>query len=180
MSNVEAAQKARAVLPPGAVDRWRERWQEAQRDTTWMEGHRLRDEQRAVALPEIGALVKGFLDRDLVIAEFRETFDRKTRNEWDLFGLKGLSGAMFLNKLVKHLSDQDELTRELQAALAVPVDDDAARQQIDELATYLNRKIDEGSATRSDLQPNRAPFLVSAVWHMQHPERWPIQQRHDY
>ena len=74
-----------------------------------MEGHRLRDEQRAVALPEIGALVKGFLDRDLVIAEFRETFDRKTRNEWDLFGLKGLSGAMFLNKLVKHLSDQDEL-----------------------------------------------------------------------
>ena len=139
-----------------------------------MEGHRLRDEQRAVALPEIGALVKGFLDRDLVIAEFRETFDRKTRNEWDLFGLKGLSGAMFLNKLVKHLSDQDELTRELQAALAVPVDDDAARQQIDELATYLNRKIDEGSATRSDLQPNRAPFLVSAVWHMQHPERWPI------
>ena len=174
MSDVEAGQNAPAVLTPGAIDRWRQRWQEAQRDTEWIDRHRLRDEQRAQALPQIRDLVRHFLDRDFDISEFRETFDRKTRNEWDLFGLKGLSGAMFLNKLVKHLPDQDELTRELQAALAVPVDDDTARLQIDEFARYLNQKIDEGSAARSDLQPNRTPFFVSAVWHMQHPERWPI------
>ena len=174
MSNVEAAQKASAVLPSGAVDRWRERWQQAQRDRTWIERYRLRDAKRKQILPEISELVKRFLDRDLAIPEFRETFDRKTKNEWDLFGLKGLSGAMFLNKLVKHLSDHDELKRELQAALAVPVDDAAARLQIDDLTRYLDRKIEEGSATRADLQPNRAPFLVSAIWHVQHWDRWPI------
>ena len=177
MSNVQAGQDAPAVLPPGSVERWRERWQEAQRDTIWLEGNRLRDQQRKQALPEIGDLVKRFLDRDLGILEFRETFDRKTRNEWDLFGLKGLSGAMFLNKLVKHLADQDELTRELRTALTVPVDEDAARLQIDGITGYLHRTIEEGSATLADLQPNRAPFLLSAIWHMQQPKRWPIIYR---
>ncbi|MDE0227199.1 MAG: AAA family ATPase [Gammaproteobacteria bacterium] len=177
MSNVQAGHDAHAVLPPGAVDRWRERWQEAQRDTTWFEGNRLRDEQRRQVLPEISGLAKRFLDRNLGISEFRETFDRKTRNEWDLFGLKGLSGAMFLNKLVKHLSDQDELTRELQTALTVPVDENAARLQIDDLTGYLYRKIEEGSAALADLQPKRAPFLLSAIWHMQQPDRWPIIYR---
>ena len=94
-----------------------------------------------------------------------------------MFGLKGPSGAMFLNKLVKHLPDQDELTRGLQAALAAPGDDDAARLQIDDLARFLDRKIDEGSASRADLQPNRAPFLLSAIWHMQLQDRWPIIYR---
>ena len=79
MSNVET-QKAPAMLPPSAVERWRMRWKEAERDTTWIEGNRLRDEQRKQALPEISDLVKRFLDRDLGILEFRETFDRNTRN----------------------------------------------------------------------------------------------------
>lgn len=177
MSNIENTQMTPVVLPTGAVDRWRKRWQDAQHDATWIERHRLRDDKRKQMLPEISDLVKRFLDHDLGIPEFRETFDRKTRNEWDLFGLKGLSGAMFLNKLVKHLPDQDELTRELQAALTVPGDDAAARSQIDGLRRYLDRKIEEGPATRADLQPNRAPFLVSALWHMQHADRWPIIYR---
>ena len=115
-----------------------------------------------------------FLHRRLAITEFRETFDRKTKKEWDLFGLQGLSGAMFLNKLVKHLSDQDELTRELQTAIAVPADEAAARLQLDDLTGYLDRKIEEGAATRADLEPNRALLLVSAIWHMQRPDLWPI------
>ena len=176
MSNIEATstQRAPAVLPPGAVDRWRDRWQEAQHDATWVEQHRLRDAKRTETLPKINDLVQQFLHRGLAITEFRETFDRKTKNEWDLFGLKGLSGAMFLNKLVKHLSDQDELTRELQTALAVPTDEAAARLQLDALTGYLDRKIEEGAATRADLQPNRALLLVSAIWHMQRPGLWPI------
>ncbi len=177
MSNIEATRKAPAMLPPGAVDRWRERWQEAQHDATWVERHRLLDAKRTETLREINDLVQQFLHRDLAVSEFRETFDRKTRNEWDLFGLKGLSGGMFLNKLVKHLPDQEELTRELQAALAVPVDDDTAHLKIDDLARFLDRKIHEGSASSADLQPNRAPFLLSAVWHLQQPDRWPIIYR---
>ena len=37
MSNIEATQRAPAVLTTGAVDRWRNRWQEAQHDATWVE-----------------------------------------------------------------------------------------------------------------------------------------------
>ena len=115
-----------------------------------------------------------FLRGHANLGEFRDTFDRKTRNEWDLFGLKGLSGAMFLNKLAKHLPDEAEVSRELRRALTVPEDDPQARDKIAGLMTFLDRQIDANVATGGELQPNRAPFFVSACWHVQAPESWPI------
>jgi hypothetical protein len=63
------------------------------------------------------------------LGDFRETFDRKTRNEWDLFGLKGLSGAMFLNKFAKYLPDQEDAASVVKTALQAPTSEIEARTQ---------------------------------------------------
>ena len=106
--------------------------------------------------------------------EFRSAFDRKTRTAWDSFGLKGLSGAMFLNKLVKHLPDGDEVSNELRKVIAVPADENEAREKLAGFLAFLEHRIKAGVTTSGELQPNRAPFLVSAFWHVQAPDVWPI------
>jgi MoxR-like ATPase len=163
-----------AALPSDAIERWRAFWREAHEDPAWMEQHRLRDGKRREILPEMRGLVMQFLDGRIPLTAFRDTFDRRTRNEWDLFGLKGPAGAMFLNKLSKHLADTDEATVELQRVLLVPSDDAAARDQIDRFMAYLERHVERGAASQADLQPNRVPFFVSACWHLQQMEIWPI------
>jgi 5-methylcytosine-specific restriction protein B len=155
-------------------DRWRELWNQARADATWVERHRLRDSKRREVLPEIRELVTGFIGGQMSLPDFRETFDRKTRNEWDLFGLKGLSGAMFLNKFAKYLPDQDDAASVLRATLQAPTSEIEARTQLHELMAYLDRQISAGVATGAGLQPNRSPFFVSACWHAQQPGQWPI------
>jgi MoxR-like ATPase len=163
-----------STMAPAVVDRWRDRWNEARADTAWTDRHRIRDSKREAILPEIEALISSFVSGRLTLGDFKEIFDRKTRNEWDLFGLKGLSGAMFLNKVSKNLPDQEASARVLRAAVTVPADDTEARERLSTLMAYLDRQIAEGVATGAGLQPNRSPFFVSACWHMQEPARWPI------
>lgn len=161
------------LIPPPAVERWRARWAEAQTDSEWLERHELRDEKRREVLPEIRDLIDRFLGGKISVSTFRAEFDLKTRNAWDFFGLKGLSGAMFLNKLAKHLP-HDELDGELRAVLRVPPDAAAATAQFDQFLQYLNKQFEDGVVNHHDIQPNRSPFFVSACWHVQEPERWPI------
>jgi len=78
------------------------------------------------------------------------------------------------NKLAKHLPNQDEVTAELQTVLRVPTNESSAHTQIDGLMKYLDQQIQSGETTREELQPNTTPFFISAFWHMQRPEEWPI------
>ena len=165
------------VLPSGITQRWQTYWSEGCEDSSWVERHRLRNRKRTEILPEIKQLIIDFLEGDITLSDFRATFDLKTRNEWDLFGLKGMSGAMFLNKLVKHLPDREELSSRLQQTLRLPKTDEDARQRIDDFLEFLNDRIEEGVTSKLDLQPNRTPFFVSACWHAQQSDRWPIIYR---
>src|SRR5882724_10779805 len=90
---------------------------EAQLDRAWVKEHIERNRRREVIQKELNGFLAKFVAGRLSMTEFRETFDRKTRKEWDGFGLKGLSGAMFLNKLVKHIPDQTSLTARLKDTL---------------------------------------------------------------
>jgi MoxR-like ATPase len=146
---------------------------DARSDLAWVERHRIRDEKRREILPQMRDLISGFLEQKVSLTELRETFDRKTRNEWDLFGLKGPSGAMFLNKLCKHLSHETVGTA-LRTALEVPTSDANAGMKLQAFMDFLDRQVEEGLATVDDIQPNRAPFFVSACWHVQKPDIWPI------
>lgn len=162
-----------AVVGEHVIERWREYWDEAKSGAS-VERDQLRDTKRREVLPQIHDLIAGFLGGDVSLADFRDTFDRKTRKEWDFFGFKGNSGAMFLNKLVKHLPDQREVARVLQRTLKVPENEADAREKLNALMGYLDEQIESGAATGAGLQPNRAPFFVSGCWHAQRPEEWPI------
>lgn len=162
------------VVPVEVLRRWKGFWETVATDTEWVERHRVRDGKREEILPDIRTLVEGFLAGGVDLEAFRDTFDTKTRNEWDLFGLKGMSGAMFLNKLVKHIPDRQRLKAQLQRALLCPKDLAEARGKVDELTDYLDELIESGAVTRGDVQPNRAPFFLSACWHALQPTRWPI------
>jgi len=62
------------------------------------------------------AWLRRFLAGDVGLEQFRSTFDRRTRTDWDAFALKGASGAMFLNVLAKHAGHRVKLARHLRAA----------------------------------------------------------------
>ena len=133
-----------------------------------------RDMRRFEVQQEMLIFLQQFLKGDITVDEFRATFDRRTRKEWDVFGLKGMSGAMFLNTLVKHINDQAELAQRLRILLLVPESDKSARQKMADFYNYLMAFIDNGEISKRQIQPVRLTFFASGWWHLQDVERWPI------
>lgn len=156
------------------LDHWRAILEQAQKDSEWVAYHRERDQRRLVARTQMLELLQQFLSGKCSLEEFRATFDLKTRGEWDVFGLKGMSGAMFLNMLVKHLPDQDGLAQRLRTALALPQAPELGRQEMEAFLAYLNEAIRTGAVTKREIQPARLTFFLSAWWHMQQEQTWPI------
>jgi hypothetical protein len=119
------------------LDHWRSVLEQARKDSEWVAFHHARDERRLVARTQMLDLLQRFLSGKCGLEEFRATFDLRTRSDWDLFGLKGMSGAMFLNMLVKHLPDQNVLVQRLRTALAVPLTPEQGRQEMELFLAYL-------------------------------------------
>jgi MoxR-like ATPase len=118
-------------------------------------------------------VLRAFLGGELSASDLRATFDSKTKTDWNVFGLKG-TAAMFLNKLVKYLPDQEELADRLRAALPAPESVDDAGRRMAAFSDYLATLIETGVASKADIQPSRAAFFLSGWWHIQDPETWPI------
>lgn len=153
---------------------WPDRLAAMRADDAFVEHNRGRDRRREEVRPEMRALFKDFREGRITLRELRDTFDRRTRTDWDVFGLKGLSGAMFLNTLVKHLpSHTDEITRLLVAAMTLPASEPDARARMRGLHDRLVELVDTGVVTARLVQATRVPFFVSAVWHVEHPDVWP-------
>jgi hypothetical protein len=81
---------------------------------------------------------------------------------------------MFLNKLVLHLPDQVTLRSELLAAAGLPRTAEEAEAHMSAFLGFLERMIAEGKASKMQIQPGRAPFFLSAWWHLQDRESWPV------
>jgi hypothetical protein len=156
------------------ISRWRAWLQEANADEEWKTSRAEVDATRTTIVPELLDLLQRFLDSSISLEQFRAEFDQRTRTDWTVFGLKGLSGAMYLNMLTKYVPDREELTRKLQAGLPAPSDEPQAHARMSEFVEYLNDLIQQQKARRRKLQPARAPYLLSAWWHLQEPEKWPI------
>lgn len=129
---------------------------------------------RVVVRAGLLTLLKSYLSGEIDSVTLKATFDQRTRTDWKRFGLKGMSGAMFLNKLVNHIPESAGLSEHLKAALVVPKDIAEARAKLQGFLDYLARLVSSKTATEQQIQPRRTPFLVSAWWHMQEPEDWPI------
>lgn len=161
------------VLSEAQIGIWREREAKRRNDAADIAFNRSRDKRRHVVRQQMLAFLDEFLSNRISLREFKETFDRKTRREWDTFGLKGTSGAMFLNTLVKHLPDQQAITVQLQRVLPLPQDAAEGRTRLQSFYDYLMGLIQRGTITRRQVQPMRATFFVSSWWHLQSTELWP-------
>ncbi len=157
-----------------SLSKFRAALDESRTDSQWVFEQEARNQKRVGVQREIADLVKRFLSGEVSTADFRRIFHQKNTKEWDVFGLKGLSGGMFLNKLVKHVPDQDLLARALKKVILVPSDPARAQTEMNEFVSYLNGLIANRLVSKLQLQPARAPFFVSSLWHMQDKDAWPI------
>jgi len=150
--------------PTEVLDRWKTYLEEMRADTGWTLRNQELDQQRLEALREMRELIGKYLQGEINTAGFSQTFQYKAAAEWEAFGLKGMNGAMFLNKLVRHITDENRLALKLRAALKTPQSPDEARTAMRTLAAYLEEQVGKGVVTRSELQPARHAVFLSA-WH---------------
>lgn len=123
-----------------------------------------REATRAALLDWLDRLRSG----QTTLEDARVEFDQRTRQEWSAWGLKGASGAMFLNMLGKNLSRHEEVRTALLAALhPPPADAAAAGERIRAFMGFIEARIAEGDAQRAQVTPNRAPFFLSSWWNIQ-------------
>lgn len=162
------------TIDQSVVEKWRASREVSQRDAEWVAHHKERDLKRIEARKELGDLLKRFLAKRMTLESFRSEYHHRTRNEWSVFGLKGLSGAMFLNMLAKNLPDSAATAKHLRDALTKPADDKEASAKLQGFYKYLDDLIDSGQVSRNRLQPARLPFFVSTWWHVQDIEGWPV------
>jgi hypothetical protein len=154
-------------------EQWRATQQEYLADAAMVMMHQAIDERRLLVQQEMTALLGAFLNRSITLQEFNALFQQKTQGAWNVFRMRGTSGGMYLNKLVKYI-DNTTLTSHLRSCLRLPEDTREAEQQMQGLTHYFERLIAQEKGLRSHLQPARIPFLLSAWWHLQDMHHWPI------
>jgi hypothetical protein len=107
-------------------------------------------------------LMQQYLEGRLQLKPFQVTFDKETRTTWDIMGLKGMSGAMFLNTLVKYIPDQVAVDTALKAALPRPTDPVAGRAKMEVLVSFVESWLADGKVLKTHVQAARIPFFLSA------------------
>ncbi len=161
-------------LTESQIEKWRNHADEASSDSEWVSRNTVRNQERIIVQKEILDLFQKFQTDEIPLETLKETFDQKTRTDWDVFGFKGMSGAMFLNMLVKHIPDQVRLIAELKHVFELAADELDGRNKLEGFSAYLEDVITSGRVTRRAIQPARVPFLVSGIWHLKDNETWPI------
>ncbi len=158
---------------PDLIEKWRATQQEYLADTSAVMAHQALDQLRTHVQQEMTQVLDDFLNRALTLKEFNTTFQQKTQGAWNVFRMRGTSGGMFLNKLVKYLDDEP-FTSHLRAGLRLPEDSGEGQRHMQELTQYFERLITQQKVSRAQLQPARIPFLLSSWWHLQNSQHWPI------
>jgi hypothetical protein len=148
------------TIPSPMVERWRTLLQEAWNDENWDAFHRDQVARRIAARDEILTLMRRYLSGELGTERLRAIFDKKTRHEWDVFGFKGISGAMLLNVLMKHAGDEHEVAEQLRAAMPVPASVEDGRERMGAYLCYVESLIASHAVTRQQLAPSRIPFFL--------------------
>lgn len=144
-------------------------------DTDFITARREIEIERQPNLPDAQNLLKNYLDNRIDSSEFRHEFQLRSMNAWKTFGLSGFSGAMFLNMLVNNVPNQYQLEveKQLKTVLRVPKSLDDAYDRLNDFMEFLKELVN-GKVSKRKLQPAHAPFFVSAWWHFQDMQEWPI------
>lgn len=156
------------------IDHWRIIYGSYTADTCSADLYQDFDRQRQLIQSEMIQLLNSFLDGAISLKEFNTIFQQRTHDHWRIFHLRGMSGGLFLNKLVKYVPDEETFAHLLRMMLHVPEDRRDGQQQMWAFLRFLEGLITSQQTTRFQVQPARIPFFLSAWWHIQAPERWPI------
>jgi hypothetical protein len=155
------------------IEQWRAIQREYLTDTPAVIAHQALDQRRLHVQEEMTRFLDDFLNRSITLKEFNAMFQQKTQGAWNVFLMRGTSGGMYLNKLVKYIDD-DTFTSTLRAVLRLPEDSGEGRRRMQELTEYFERLITQQKVSRAHLQPARIPYLLSSWWHLQNSQHWPI------
>lgn len=162
------------MLFDSQVEKFRSLYEKFQADTQQVEIYRQLDQRRLIAKEEMLTFLDSYLTGQVSTKQLKDTFDRKTRTEWNCFGFKGMSGAMFLNKLVNHISDGEALPNQLKSVLKAPITVHDGEIQMRAFLRFIEELIFSNQVTKQQIQPARTPFFISAWWHLQDTELWPV------
>jgi hypothetical protein len=157
------------------IERWMQYRDAMFADTEFMDVYRKNEHEREPNISDAQNMLRSYLGKRNNNSEFRGDFQLKTMNAWRTFGLSGFSGAMFLNMLVNNVPvpDQAEVEQQLKTVLPVPESLDDAYDRLSNFMDFLKRLVN-GKVSKRKLQPAHAPFFVSAWWHFQDMQEWPI------
>ena len=172
IEGVKRGETPPAVLPAD-VERWRPLLEAAEGDPEYVERYRLRDQRRMEVNPALKNLAESFIGGQASLVDFKERFDSKTRVEWEVLGLRGPAGAMFLNQVAKNVPDHSVAERVMRAAVEVPANAEDARAKIDSVIRLIDDLQASGVVPSNALRSANAPFFLSGCWHAQQPETWP-------
>jgi hypothetical protein len=167
-------QKGVAVWSQEQLDQWHFCWRASLDDVASVAAHKEMDRRRTVMRREFTCLLQSFLDGVITMSSFNAAFQGLMHGPHNVFSLRGMSGGMFFNKLVKHLRDDEGLARHLRATLVAPKETRDGEQRMRSLVRFLDTLILEQRMTRVQIQPARVPFFLSAWWHLQETTRWPM------
>jgi 5-methylcytosine-specific restriction protein B len=131
-----------------------------------------RNRNRAAISAHLTQFRVGQMDLDT----FRQALDRRTRADWQFFGLKGASGAMFVNMLARNVPDREGVTAALRAALLPPANAGEAEARIRGLTAWLDAGIEADDFGRDQVHPGRAATFLSTCWAAEAPD-WPAWWR---
>ncbi|GHO96263.1 hypothetical protein KSF_063110 [Reticulibacter mediterranei] len=156
------------------LEKWHCRKQQYFSEKISVELHKEIHQQRLLVQQEMLQVLNLFLDGAMTLKEFNQVFQQRTHEEWNVFHLRGMSGGLFLNKLVKYIPEEDTFAHLLRMMLRIPVDQQDGQRHMRALTRFLEGIIASQQATRLQLQPARVPFFLSVWWHIQEVECWPI------
>ncbi len=153
---------------------WRSRQKAYLEDRTVVEHDQAIDIQRMHVKQEILLVLNSFLEGAIGLKEFNATFQQRTHNRWSGFHLRGMSGGLFFNKLVKHVPCDDTFAHLLRFIIRAPEDNPEGQQRMHAFVRFLEGLISAHRVQRAQIQPARVPFFLSIWWHIQAQEQWPI------
>src|SRR2546430_675754 len=102
------------------IEQWHRRWEAYLVDAPAVMFYGNIDQQRRAVQQDMIHLLHAFLDGTITVKAFNSAFQQKTHLSENAFNLRGMSGGMFFNKLVKYIPDEALLAHHLRSVLAVP------------------------------------------------------------
>lgn len=114
-----------------------------------------------------------FLEGRCTLQDFNKASQRQPYYGWYVLEARGMSGGMFLDRLIEDIPDKEQLAQQLRAAFPAPQDAHYGRWWMLDLIFFVEKMIEKGQISCLQLQSARLPFFLSAWWHLQNEEQWP-------